>query len=87
MGGLVCIHIVRSTLSFTSVPTEASEIILFDNQVRKIHYNTEYAQSVINETPYGKELGELLGIPSSKWTHANRQMFLDAVNIVCGGYT
>jgi hypothetical protein len=79
--------IVRSRFLFTAVPTDASDIILFDQQIREVHSNTEYSQSVVNETDNAAAIVKILSVPSSKWTTANRQLLLDTVNQVCGGYT
>jgi hypothetical protein len=86
MGGLVCQMVVRATLTFTSVPTEPSDLQLFDNQMREIHKNTEYAQSVINETSYAAQVIEILERPSSRWNEHDRETLLDAVAEVCGKY-
>ena len=87
MGGIVCQMIVKSKLSFTAVPTEPSDIQLFDNQMRDIHFNTEYSQSVINETEYAEAIVTILSKPSAQWTTLDRQTLLNAVNEVCGEYS
>lgn len=88
MGGLACILVVRSTLTFTTVPTDPPERDKFDQQMRKILYNAEYSQSLVNEA---RELAEaaadIIEKPSASWTLADRQKLLAGVNKVCGEYS
>jgi len=86
MGGVVCQILVKSTLQFTSVPTDTAQLIAFDEQMRKIHYNTEYAQSIVNDTDDAQAVCAILQKRNSQWTTADRQKLLDVVNEVCGGY-
>jgi len=87
MGGLACILVVRSTLTFTTVPTDPQDQEKFDQQMRKILNNAEYSQSLVNEA---RELAEaaadIIEKPWSSWTLADRQKLLAGVNKVCGGY-
>ncbi len=84
MGGVVCQILVKARLQFTSVPTSPTQIAAFDAQMRDIHFNPEYAQSVVNDTDDAKEVCAIL--QKSSWTTADRQKLLDVVNEVCGGY-
>ncbi len=52
--------------------------------MRDIHFNPEYAQSVVNDTDDATEVCAIL--QKSSWTTADRQKLLDVVNEVCGGY-
>lgn len=88
MGGLACILVVRSTLTFTTVPTDPADIAKFDEQMRKVHYNAEYSQSLVNEaTDLAKTVADIMEKPTATWTLADRQKLLAGVNKVCGGYS
>ena len=87
MGGLACILVVRSTLTHTSVPTDPKQLAEFDAQMRAIHFNVEYSQSLVNEAPESvKDVIEILEEPTKNWTTADRQKLLAVVNQICGGY-
>jgi hypothetical protein len=88
MGGLACILVVRSTLTFTTVPTDPLDLAAFDEQMRKVLYNAEYSQSLVNEA---RELAEaaadIIEKPTKTWTLSDRQKLLAGVNKVCGPYS
>lgn len=87
MGGLACILVVRSQLAFTSVPTDPKDLDRFDKQMRDIHFNPIYAQSLINEaTSDAQDVIEIMETPTANWTHSDRQKLLAVVNKICGGY-
>jgi glutamate-1-semialdehyde aminotransferase len=88
MGGLACILVVRSTLTFTTVPTDPIELAAFDAQMRKVHYSAEYSQSLVNEaTELAKAAADIMEKHTNTWTLADRQKLLAGVNKVCGGYS
>lgn len=84
MGGVVCQILVKSRLQFTAVPTHPNQIPVFDAQMRDIHFNPEYAQSIVNDTDDAKAVCAIL--EKTQWTTEDRQKLLDVVNEVCGGY-
>lgn len=86
MGGVVCQILVKARLQFTTVPTNPSQLAAFDMQMRDIHFNDEYAQSVVNDTDDADAVCAILAKPNSSWTQADRQKLLDVVNEVCGEY-
>lgn len=86
MGGAVCRILVKSTLRFTSVPTAPAQLNQFDAQMRDIHYNPEYAQSIVNDTDDADGICAILAKSDHDWTTADRQKLLDVVNEICGGY-
>lgn len=88
MGGLACILVVRSTLTFTTVPTDTAELAEFDKQMRKVHYNPEYSQALVNEAhAIARDVAEILETPTNQWTHSDRVKLLAGVNKVCGPYS
>jgi hypothetical protein len=65
---------------------------LFDAQMKSIHYNTEYALSVVNDTDDEDAVCAILAKQkpqwvSTQWTRADRQKLLDVKNEICGPYT
>lgn len=87
MGGLACILVVRSTLTYTSVPTEPNQLAEFDAQMRKVHYNAEYSQSLVNEaTDLARTVADIMEKSTRTWTLADRQKLLAGVNKICGDY-
>lgn len=86
MGGSVCKILVKSTLRYTVVPTAPLQVEKFDAQMRQIHFNPEYAQSIVNETDDAEAICVILGKANADWTTADRQKLLDVVNEICGPY-
>jgi len=86
MGGVVCQILVKARLQFTAVPSSPTQLTAFDAQMRDIHFNPEYAQSVVNDTEDASAVCAILAKQNSQWTTADRQTLLDVVNEVCGGY-
>ena len=87
MGGLACILVVRSALTFTTVPTDPPEQEKFDQQMRKILNNMGYSQSLVNEAhELAEAASDILEKPWTSWTQADRQKLLAGVNKVCGEY-
>jgi len=87
MGGVVCQILVKARLQFTSVPTNLAQLAAFDMQMRDIHFNPEYAQSIVNDTDDADAVCAILAKQTNQWTTADRQKLLDVVNEVCGGYS
>ena len=84
MGGVVCQIMVTARLRFDSVPSNPAERKAFDEQMRDVHFNPEYARAVALETDDATEVCDILGKKS--WENPDRQKLLDVVNEVCGGY-
>lgn len=87
MGGTVCKILVKAALQFTLVPTGAVQLEKFDAQMRKIHFNPEYAQSIVNDTDDAEAVCAILQKPDAAWTTVDRQKLLDVVTEVCGPYS
>ncbi len=91
MGGFVCQILVNAKLTFNSVPTDLEMLRLFDEQIRDIHFNTEYALAIVNETDDEADVCAILAKQKpvwsvSQWTHAERQKLLDVKVEICGPY-
>jgi hypothetical protein len=84
MGGVVCRILVRAQLRFNAIPADPTQLAAFDTQMRKLHEDDEYAQSIVNETDDAQNVCNILAKHS--WTDADRQFLLDVVNEICGSY-
>jgi hypothetical protein len=65
---------------------------VFDAQMKAIHFNTYYAQAIVNETDDAEKICAILQKQTpywapGQWTHAERQTLLDMTNTICGPYT
>jgi hypothetical protein len=77
MGGLICAVHRNAVLRFEQVPTKESQTKEFDKQIRELLNVTTIADSVVNETPHGQEVCDILA--KNSFTHADRQKLLDIV--------
>jgi len=84
VGGVVCQILVRAQLRFNAVPTDPVHIAEFDAQMRRLHMDDEYAQSIVNETDDAQNVCNILA--KAQWTPTDRQFLLDVVNEICGPY-
>ena len=77
MGGLVCAVHRNAILRFEEVPTKHKEVVQFDEQIRDLLNVTTIAEAVVNETPKGQEVCDILS--KHEFSHADRITLLAVV--------
>jgi hypothetical protein len=85
MGGIPCLVDRQAILRFKTVPTNATDLIAFDAQIRQLSASPNISQSLANDVPDSTDkYCNILG--QAAFSQADRQYLLDTLNKLWPGY-